>query len=144
QRYREDFSTASHHAQIVGAERLVASDARQQIVAAHHTTFAVAQTHHRQKGLLNHLHQRNTQQTLGGRIQKHALHIFIEPEQTIVDRIGNALQKATALLHRRLRQFADRKSTRLNSSHVKISYAVFCLKKKTIAKESKPNILKAI
>src|SRR6266511_5757026 len=28
----------------------------------------------------------------------------------------------------------DRKSTRLNSSHVKISYAVFCLKKKTINK----------
>src|SRR5690606_40061228 len=27
--------------------------------------------------------------------------------------------------------FQDRKSTRLNSSHVKISYAVFCLKKKT-------------
>src|SRR5690606_41683635 len=26
--------------------------------------------------------------------------------------------------------FVDRKSTRLNSSHVKISYAVFCLKKK--------------
>src|SRR5690606_41412867 len=26
---------------------------------------------------------------------------------------------------------ADRKSTRLNSSHVKISYAVFCLKQKT-------------
>src|SRR5690606_41454626 len=26
-------------------------------------------------------------------------------------------------------QQADRKSTRLNSSHVKISYAVFCLKK---------------
>src|SRR3989442_3914030 len=28
------------------------------------------------------------------------------------------------------RQAADRKSTRLNSSHVRISYAVFCLKKK--------------
>src|SRR5690606_40688410 len=27
--------------------------------------------------------------------------------------------------------FQDRKSTRLNSSHVKISYAVFCLKRKT-------------
>src|SRR5699024_12189832 len=27
----------------------------------------------------------------------------------------------------------DRKSTRLNSSHVSISYAVFCLKKKTTA-----------
>src|SRR5690606_41889479 len=26
--------------------------------------------------------------------------------------------------------YSDRKSTRLNSSHVKISYAVFCLKKK--------------
>src|SRR5690606_41325790 len=30
-----------------------------------------------------------------------------------------------------LEQEKDRKSTRLNSSHVKISYAVFCLKKKT-------------
>src|SRR5256885_8915421 len=28
------------------------------------------------------------------------------------------------------RVFADRKSTRLNSSHLVISYAVFCLKKK--------------
>src|SRR3989442_11167531 len=28
------------------------------------------------------------------------------------------------------RQREDRKSTRLNSSHVRISYAVFCLKKK--------------
>src|SRR5699024_11898176 len=37
-------------------------------------------------------------------------------------------------LSRRLRSFRpsprDRKSTRLNSSHVSISYAVFCLKKK--------------
>src|SRR5690606_39300116 len=31
----------------------------------------------------------------------------------------------------------DRKSTRLNSSHVKISYAVFCLKKKTKANTNK-------
>src|SRR5689334_24642023 len=31
-----------------------------------------------------------------------------------------------------LRQAADRKSTRLNSSHSSISYAVFCLKKKII------------
>src|SRR2546429_5300124 len=30
---------------------------------------------------------------------------------------------------RTLRQFEDRKSTRLNSSHGYISYAVFCLKK---------------
>src|SRR5690349_22903270 len=31
---------------------------------------------------------------------------------------------------RRRRPARDRKSTRLNSSHVEISYAVFCLKKK--------------
>src|SRR5215510_8990706 len=31
---------------------------------------------------------------------------------------------------RRRRPVGDRKSTRLNSSHVAISYAVFCLKKK--------------
>src|SRR5690606_40279395 len=31
----------------------------------------------------------------------------------------------------------DRKSTRLNSSHVKISYAVFCLKKKKNKKNDK-------
>src|SRR3712207_9386423 len=30
----------------------------------------------------------------------------------------------------------DRKSTRLNSSHANISYAVFCLKKKTTSNES--------
>src|SRR5690606_41486813 len=34
--------------------------------------------------------------------------------------------------HRPHRAHQDRKSTRLNSSHVKISYAVFCLKKKNI------------
>src|SRR5690554_6335584 len=34
------------------------------------------------------------------------------------------------LFHAFLEGFEDRKSTRLNSSHVRISYAVFCLKKK--------------
>src|SRR5690606_41294700 len=33
-------------------------------------------------------------------------------------------------LFSRMVEMKDRKSTRLNSSHVKISYAVFCLKKK--------------
>src|SRR5690242_21369983 len=32
----------------------------------------------------------------------------------------------------------DRKSTRLNSSHMSISYAVFCLKKKNNKKNSEP------
>src|SRR5688572_32577906 len=35
-----------------------------------------------------------------------------------------------SLLQRVLRSGKDRKSTRLNSSHSQISYAVFCLKKK--------------
>src|SRR6266508_5911222 len=37
---------------------------------------------------------------------------------------------AIQLLEREPRRALDRKSTRLNSSHVAISYAVFCLKKK--------------
>src|SRR5439155_21150649 len=37
----------------------------------------------------------------------------------------------TGLVRSRARRYEDRKSTRLNSSHVAISYAVFCLKKKT-------------
>src|SRR3989442_11013553 len=36
------------------------------------------------------------------------------------------------------RKIQDRKSTRLNSSHVRISYAVFCLKKK---KQYHPNAI---
>src|SRR5436309_11901434 len=36
----------------------------------------------------------------------------------------------TQALHLSSQARVDRKSTRLNSSHVKISYAVFCLKKK--------------
>src|SRR5690349_22651886 len=35
----------------------------------------------------------------------------------------------------------DRKSTRLNSSHVEISYAVFCLKKKKKKKQKKMIII---
>src|SRR5438045_4864462 len=35
----------------------------------------------------------------------------------------------------------DRKSTRLNSSHLGISYAVFCLKKKKKTMECRPRVL---
>src|SRR5436853_7901642 len=38
--------------------------------------------------------------------------------------------KGKHLLMQPIAQFVDRKSTRLNSSHLGISYAVFCLKKK--------------
>src|SRR2546429_4501993 len=56
--------------------------------------------------------------------------------------LGNAAVRAGAIAHQLRRSIhsgqqrgpavgADRKSTRLNSSHGYISYAVFCLKKKT-------------
>src|SRR5690349_22259559 len=47
-------------------------------------------------------------------------------------RLLEALDQSIAVLGRvgDLREIGDRKSTRLNSSHVEISYAVFCLKKK--------------
>src|SRR5688572_32083603 len=41
----------------------------------------------------------------------------------------------------RRRRRADRKSTRLNSSHSQISYAVFCLKKKKKEKLDNPYLL---
>src|SRR5256885_11817772 len=49
---------------------------------------------------------------------------------------GNRYTAAIGKYHHRYHQSqlpikADRKSTRLNSSHLVISYAVFCLKKKT-------------
>src|SRR5436309_3867214 len=54
-------------------------------------------------------------------------------DDTIPPIIGTAIRCITSepvpLLH-----MIDRKSTRLNSSHVKISYAVFCLKKKNRTK----------
>src|SRR3712207_7765908 len=48
----------------------------------------------------------------------------------------NFSREWVAAVHRALkpagRSSGDRKSTRLNSSHANISYAVFCLKKKTL------------
>src|SRR5690606_23871452 len=48
----------------------------------------------------------------------------------ILDQGGDALDQVLGFLQAQAGDLADRKSTRLNSSHVKISYAVFCLKKK--------------
>src|SRR5438874_6654320 len=46
--------------------------------------------------------------------------VLLGAQHLVSDRLGIAERAAR-----------DRKSTRLNSSHVEISYAVFCLKKKT-------------
>src|SRR5690606_40523663 len=55
---------------------------------------------------------------LGGRVDQH----FVGSAQGASDTLGGFLLAMAAGL--------DRKSTRLNSSHVKSSYAVFCLNKK--------------
>src|SRR5437870_7255905 len=50
------------------------------------------------------------------------------PEEASNEETPNVIDVAIRLIDLQLKQ--DRKSTRLNSSHVAISYAVFCLKKK--------------
>src|SRR5690349_24212441 len=60
---------------------------------------------------------------LARRVEAHA-------PQSLAERFGHA-QRFLGLVLERIDQ-QDRKSTRLNSSHVEISYAVFCLKKKKI------------
>src|SRR3712207_8412835 len=49
---------------------------------------------------------------------------------------GRALRRGAAHEDPRAGGLGDRKSTRLNSSHANISYAVFCLKKKTNTRTS--------
>src|SRR2546427_7082528 len=58
-------------------------------------------------------------------------HLGLEdvPDQSVIGRPQHAGQDVE-LVPQRLRVDGDRKSTRLNSSHSQISYAVFCLKKK--------------
>src|SRR5258708_18726961 len=52
------------------------------------------------------------------------------PQETPVEDVR--LDLLDPELHEELPESLDRKSTRLNSSHQIISYAVFCLKKKTL------------
>src|SRR5699024_12613451 len=56
-----------------------------------------------------------------------------QAQQQLIDSLREAFadrQVAGLLFGKVQRAREDRKSTRLNSSHVSISYAVFCLKKK--------------
>src|SRR5690349_23374702 len=53
-----------------------------------------------------------------------------DPGERGVDRVADQQHDRTQGSDHRVEP-GDRKSTRLNSSHVEISYAVFCLKKKT-------------
>src|SRR2546422_3287086 len=63
---------------------------------------------------------------------EHARRIGIEPEE------ADARSRHGGAEHGQLRRHGgDRKSTRLNSSHGYISYAVFCLKKKKSTRSSR-------
>src|SRR4051794_41665795 len=52
-----------------------------------------------------------------------------------VVRLAGELHRLPATPGLRVDRLEDRKSTRLNSSHPSISYAVFCLKKKKITRQ---------
>src|SRR5207245_11278934 len=69
---------------------------------------------------------------MGSRLLRHWLHHPLRDHAALAARhqAVAALADAHTGIHKLLRRFADRKSTRLNSSHGSISYAVFCLKKK--------------
>src|SRR5690606_23645041 len=62
------------------------------------------------------------------RFKNAEIPIYIYGETRTSEHIPNDILRE---LHGFIHMFEDRKSTRLNSSHVKSSYAVFCLKKKT-------------
>src|SRR5258705_5318097 len=71
--------------------------------------------------------------------------LFRSPQQLVVRTAKNFCGQAGSiryssilvrLQNRSRKSVRDRKSTRLNSSHLGISYAVFCLKKKKTAESS--------
>src|SRR5207302_11274685 len=83
-------------------------------------------------GLLNPTYQAGLRRALS---LHDALPIFSPGGPVHPQRDGPGRSVGARLLHRRDRlgrRRRDRKSTRLNSSHVKTSYAVFCLKKKKL------------
>src|SRR4051812_49853373 len=57
---------------------------------------------------------------------------------------GNVDHGGNYQLRRITRLERDRKSTRLNSSHMSISYAVFCLKKKNDRRDRNPTSKRAV
>ena len=64
-------------------------------------------------------------------IRKNDIVLSIGPAGTGKTYLAVAMA-VEGLLKKRFKRIVDRKSTRLNSSHKPISYAVFCLKKQTI------------
>src|SRR5690606_29115556 len=71
-------------------------------------------------------------------VEMQAWRAELEAQQALLEKTRRGLQQSVDALALRLGQMKDRKSTRLNSSHVKISYAVFCLRKKNTSKQCVP------
>src|SRR5256885_12156175 len=63
--------------------------------------------------------------------------VTVPPENLLGNEEGNGFAQLMQQLPQE-RLSLDRKSTRLNSSHLVISYAVFCLKKKNKSYDSQP------
>src|SRR5207253_6232415 len=80
--------------------------------------------------LLRLLHRSDREEAAQSLSPRHAgallRHGRLQPDLQVLPELGH-FESARA------RPCPDRKSTRLNSSHVAISYAVFCLKKKKTA-----------
>src|SRR5258708_15370231 len=74
-----------------------------------------------------------------GIVEAHGGSIFLESQENKGTKISFTLRIAEDQKSEKPEsklQNADRKSTRLNSSHQIISYAVFCLKKKNIKQKT--------
>src|SRR5690625_6346846 len=60
-----------------------------------------------------------------------AITVYSARAEHLISPLFDRYTQETGIEIRYITDNADRKSTRLNSSHVAISYAVFCLKKKS-------------
>src|SRR5262245_64522608 len=67
-------------------------------------------------------------------------HEFVVQVRSMWDARGHLRQPGDTLMGFLTSWLGDRKSTRLNSSHLGISYAVFCLKKKKKKTQKKQEI----
>src|SRR5439155_15400345 len=72
------------------------------------------------------------------RVPDRGVHLVLELSEVLPEHLHEP--RRLGIVRRRENFAQDRKSTRLNSSHVAISYAVFCLKKKTSSRQKLPQI----
>src|SRR2546427_5278348 len=93
-----------------------------------------AEIDHRYRQEIGQLHETQHRFVASSEIvgQNHWMLRLGKQPRRLLDRIGIGLKRCRRTEAGRI---GDRKSTRLNSSHSQISYAVFCLKKKKKKKQ---------